>query len=140
MPQAPAPGSFAPARRSFAPAAGKALRDGEAWTDTLGLLALCQNCARTIRQHRPSSVAIGNPPVGHVRQSQQRVPDRDPWSRGWASIQLPVGVEQRDGGGAGGGDGRVLLMTSPGRASPQTDEIQDYMAGLPIGECHLGTD
>jgi hypothetical protein len=64
-----------------------------------GGVRLCQNCARTIDKHRHLSVAVGRWRSAEVVQSQQMVPDRDPWSRTWASIQLPVGVVERDRGG-----------------------------------------
>ncbi len=44
-------------------------------------LRLCQNCARTICKHRPSSVANGKRPSADVGRSQDIVPDRDTWSR-----------------------------------------------------------
>ena len=58
--------------------------------------------ARTTRKHRPSSVATGCAPLGHVCRWQQIAPDRDTWSRSWAGIQLPMELEQWDGGGEGG--------------------------------------
>src|SRR5262249_56709891 len=48
-------------------------------------------------------VTIDDASLGNARRSQQVVPDCDRWSRCWVSIQLPMGVEQRDGGGAGSG-------------------------------------
>src|SRR5262252_474592 len=70
---------------------------------------LCQNCARTIGNRPPSTVAIGRGGFSEVGRSQHIVPDRDTWSRCWGSIQLPIRVVERDGGGEGG---RPIVATS----------------------------
>src|SRR5262249_27315921 len=72
-----------------------------------GFRTLCQNCAKTIDKHWPSSVDIGTRGRGEVGRSQHTASDGDTWFRRCASIQLPIRVVERDGGGESGGVGLI---------------------------------
>ena len=89
-------------------------RDTGGCARRFGAVSLCQNCARTIGKHRPSPVAIGRGRSPEDVRSQHIVSVTDPWSRTWTSIQLPVLVEQRDGGGAE----RSVVMTGRSWGAP----------------------